>query len=83
MLAQCLTRLDPDTALRKYEDRRSERTARVQLAARRNEVVFHLPDGDDQRRRDHAMADPDAPHPSAWIFGYDAMASSTAAPVAP
>jgi 2-polyprenyl-6-methoxyphenol hydroxylase-like FAD-dependent oxidoreductase len=38
VLAACLRQLpDPVSALRRYEDLRRERTARVQLAARRNE----------------------------------------------
>jgi salicylate hydroxylase len=60
--------------LRTYEDLRRERTAKIQLAARHNSIVFHLPDGPEQRARDRAMsaAGPGNPHPNTWIFDYDA-----------
>src|SRR5215212_5871314 len=57
VLAACLRVIDePVRALRQYEDLRRERTATVQLAARRNETMFHLPDGPDQRARDEQLA---------------------------
>ena len=75
VLAACLRHL-PDTvrALRHYEDLRRERTARIQLAARHNETVFHLPDGPDQRDRDHRLAATSGEHTvhrNSWVFGYD------------
>jgi len=44
VLADCLGHKpdDPGTALRAYEDRRRDRTARVQRAARRNGAVYHM-----------------------------------------
>lgn len=61
-------------ALRTYEDLRRERTAKIQLAARHNSTVFHLPDGPQQQARDAAMstAKPGKPHPNSWIYEYDA-----------
>lgn len=73
VLARCVERVaDLPTALRTYESLRRERTARVQLGARRNSVVFHLPDGPEQAARDARLAEPADIHPNAWIFGYDA-----------
>jgi len=75
VLAACLRLLpDPVHALRQYEDLRRDRTASVQLAARRNETMFHLPDGPDQRDRDRRLAATSgekAVHRNAWVFGYD------------
>ncbi len=75
VLAACLSAIpEPIRALRCYEDLRRERTAAVQLAARRNETVFHLPDGPDQRDRDSQLATTSGErtvHRNAWVFGYD------------
>jgi salicylate hydroxylase len=75
VLAACLRLIpDPVRALRQYEDLRRERTAAVQLAARRNETLFHLPDGPDQRDRDGRLAETSGErtvHRNAWVFGYD------------
>jgi salicylate hydroxylase len=75
VLAACLQRLpDPVRAVRHYEDLRRERTARVQLAARHNETVFHLPDGTDQRDRDRNLAATSGEstvHRNRWVFDYD------------
>ncbi len=74
VLARCLQRVNAVDALRAYEDLRRERTAKIQLAARHNSIVFHLPDGPGQQARDAAMsaAPPGSPHPNTWIFEYDA-----------
>jgi salicylate hydroxylase len=75
VLAACLRAIpDVPKALRRYEGLRQERTAAVQLAARRNETLFHLPDGDDQRQRDEQLAATSGErtvHRNAWVFGYD------------
>lgn len=75
VLAGCLRgSTDVSPALRRYEDLRRERTARVQLAARSNETLFHLPDGPDQAARDERLAAPtnSGTHRNAWLFDYDA-----------
>ncbi len=73
---------DPVEALSRYEDLRRDRTARVQLAARDNEQLFHLVDGDRQIARDLRLASPEsqASHRNAWLFDYDAVAAASAAP---
>src|SRR5215213_10230873 len=75
VLAACLRLIpDPVRALRQYEELRQERTATVQLAARRNETTFHLPDGPEQRDRDRRLAETSGErtvHRNAWVFGYD------------
>jgi salicylate hydroxylase len=75
VLARCLARIgDPIEALRHYEDLRRDRTARVQLAARQNAVLFHLPDGPEQQERDtrlKAQSGAQATHRNAWVFDYD------------
>jgi salicylate hydroxylase len=84
VLAACLRLLpDPVQALRQYEDLRRERTARVQLAARHNETVFHLPDGAEQRERDRKLATASGErsvHRNAWVFGYDVDEVMSAVP---
>ena len=75
VLAACLQAVaDPVRALRRYEDLRRERTATVQLAARSNETMFHLPDGPEQRQRDERLAATSGErtvHRNAWVFAYD------------
>jgi salicylate hydroxylase len=89
VLAACLRLVpEPARALRHYEDLRRERTAAVQLAARRNETLFHLPDGPEQEARDRQLAATSGEqtvHRNAWVFGYDvaeAVASLTDGPAA-
>jgi salicylate hydroxylase len=76
VLAGCLAQThDTVTALRRYEDLRRDRTARVQMAARDNGTMFHLPDGEEQRRRDARLSSQSgsgAAHRNSWLFGYDA-----------
>ncbi len=77
VLAGCLRdAADVGPALRRYQDLRRERTARVQLAARSNETLFHLPDGPEQQARDERLAAPSTSttHRNAWLFDYDAVA---------
>jgi salicylate hydroxylase len=84
VLAACLRAIpDPVPALRRYEDLRRERTATVQLAARRNETLFHLPDGPEQRERDERLAATSGErtvHRNAWVFGYDVADVRSALP---
>ncbi|MEL7156067.1 MAG: FAD-dependent monooxygenase [Actinomycetota bacterium] len=81
VLAGCLRTTDePAEAVVVYESLRRERTAKVQLAARANETMFHLPDGPEQRQRDERLGAADATtnHRNAWLFDYDAMHPSPA-----
>jgi salicylate hydroxylase len=77
VLTGCLAgATDPPDAARRYEELRRDRTAKVQLAARRNELMFHLPDGADQRERDANLGSSESrtTHRNAWLFSYDATA---------
>lgn len=59
VLAECLVRAGCDRDIARvtevYEVIRKDRTETIQKAARRNGVVWHFADGDDQQRRDRAM----------------------------
>lgn len=68
----------PTEAAARYESIRRDRTAKVQLAARSNEVMFHLPDGGEQRERDQRLgsAESRASHRNAWLFDYDATTAA-------
>lgn len=75
VLAGCVaSERDPAQAVVRYEGLRRDRTAAVQLAARSNETMFHLPDGPEQRERDARLGSPDSrsKHRNAWLFDYDA-----------
>jgi salicylate hydroxylase len=74
VLAGCLREATPETvapALARYETLRRERASRVQLASRESRRHHHLPDGEEQRRRDAAMAGEDPLGHNAWIYGHD------------
>jgi salicylate hydroxylase len=62
------------TALRRYEAIRKARTAEVQNRSRGNTTTFHLPDGEEQRKRDAAMTTLDR-RAQDWLYGYDAEAA--------
>ncbi|HXN13385.1 MAG TPA: FAD-dependent monooxygenase [Candidatus Acidoferrales bacterium] len=79
VLAKCLEQADThdvETALRRYEETRKPRATRCQEGSRRNAVMYHLPDGDEQRHRDANLASAaDAPLPqNAWLYGHDVEA---------
>jgi salicylate hydroxylase len=59
-------------ALARYAEVRRERTDEVHRISRRNSVMLHLPDGEEQRRRDTVMAAADDPRSQEWLYGYDA-----------
>ncbi|MGD9884522.1 MAG: FAD-dependent monooxygenase [Reyranella sp.] len=65
---------DVPAALRRYEDVRKPRATRLQEASAANRVRFHLPDGPDQQKRDHAMATSgDRSFDNiAWLYQHDA-----------
>lgn len=59
VLARCLEGVGPDglaPALKCYEQLRLPRALKAQEGSRRNTVLYHLPDGEDQRRRDAGFA---------------------------
>jgi salicylate hydroxylase len=63
-LARCLHHPDPFT---RYEELRRPRVARIIETERACLRTYHFPDGEDQRRRDRAMA---ATPPDAWDWLY-------------
>jgi salicylate hydroxylase len=74
-LAACLRDVGPDgiaDALARYERIREPRTSEVQRISRANALALHLPDGDQQRSRDQALAAHAALVEQDWIYGYDA-----------
>ena len=55
VLAKCLGAVDVGgvpAALRRYEAIRKPRASKCQLGSRNNAVMYHMPDGEEQRRRD-------------------------------
>ena len=81
VLAACLAEADPDglsAALHRYEQIRLPRTTRIQQQSRANAEIFHLVDGDAQRRRDTSARSASGLDRHEWLFGYDAeQATST------
>lgn len=74
VLAGCLREAGPDAipaALDRYESLRRSRTTTVHERSRGNGSRFHLPDGEEQRRRDAAMGQL-RPDGQDWLYGYDA-----------
>jgi salicylate hydroxylase len=73
VLADCLADAgEPTTALRRYDERRRSRTARVQRWSRRAADLMHLPDGVELAARDAVLTD--LYSELAWIHAYDAHA---------
>ena len=81
VLAKCLEQNphDVDAALRRYEDIRKPRASRCQEGSRRNGIMYHLPDGEEQRKRDANLASSaTAPLPqNSWLYGHDVEAEFT------
>lgn len=75
-LASCLTAnpADPPAALRRYEELRIPRTARLQEVSHARARINHLPDGPDQRARDAGFSNVDPLAANAWIYAHDAAA---------
>jgi 2-polyprenyl-6-methoxyphenol hydroxylase-like FAD-dependent oxidoreductase len=74
VLAGCLreaTRATVPQALARYESLRRERASKVQERSRARREHHHLPDGDEQRRRDAELAGEDPLGHNAWIYGHD------------
>ncbi|SHN26568.1 FAD-dependent monooxygenase [Actinacidiphila paucisporea] len=76
-LAVCLAEAGPGPnerprALARYAEVRRHRTDEVHRISRGNSTMLHLPDGEEQRRRDTAMAASADPRSQEWLYGYDA-----------
>lgn len=74
-LAVCLTGADTATvpaALRRYEALRIPRAGAVQRGSRGSTRMMHLEDGEEQRRRDGAMASAAALRAMSWLYAHDA-----------
>jgi salicylate hydroxylase len=72
--------------LRQYESVRLPRTSRVQALATKNKQQFHLPDGPAQQERDSHLANGTAGfalNAISWIYGHDAVAEASQAPLRP
>lgn len=70
---------DVAQVLRRYEDLRLPRTARIQTVAAGNKTRNHLPDGPEQVARDAAMAAGAADWSigaSAWVYDHDALTAA-------
>jgi salicylate hydroxylase len=79
VLAKCLERGDAHdvgAALSRYEQTRKPRASRCQEGSRNNAIMFHLADGEEQRKRDANLASAaTAPLPqNAWLYGHDVEA---------
>src|SRR3954471_3965023 len=72
VLADCVAGDGPADALRRYAERRRERTARVQRWSRRAADLMHLPDGPEIAPRDALFAE--LYSELDWIHSYDAHA---------
>ena len=76
VFAKCLERVDAHdvgAALQRYEQTRKPRASRCQEGSRRNGIMYHLADGEDQRNRDANLASATtAPlRQNAWLYGHD------------
>jgi salicylate hydroxylase len=83
VLAKCLERTDVrdvGVALRRYEEIRKPRASRCQAGSRSNGVMYHLADGEEQRKRDSNLgAVATAPLPqNSWLYGHDVENTSEA-----
>jgi salicylate hydroxylase len=70
---------DATAALKRYEDLRLPRTARIQTVASGNKTRNHLPDGPEQIARDAAMATGAADWSigaTAWVYDHDALTAA-------
>jgi len=79
VLAKCLQGADAHdvgAALVRYEQTRKPRASQCQEGSRRNAIMFHLADGEEQRSRDANLASSaTAPLPqNAWLYGHDVEA---------
>jgi salicylate hydroxylase len=75
-LTQALSEAPDDlpSALKKYERARLDHTARIQRLSWDNNVVYHMPDGPEQRERDAFLAGSSAIDTFSWLYGNDPFA---------
>ncbi len=79
VLAKCIEQADGravGAALARYEQTRKPRASRCQEGSRRNGIMYHLVDGEEQRKRDANLASSTtAPLPqNSWLYGHDVEA---------
>jgi salicylate hydroxylase len=78
VLARCLDGVSADsttieTALHLYETTRVERANQIQSGSYFNRIVFHFPDGEEQRQRDEMFATGGWATATDWVYSYDAL----------
>lgn len=83
VLARCLDGVEPSPrpvaeALVTYESTRIERATRVQSGSYFNRIVFHYPDGEEQRARDTMFASEGWSTATDWVYEYDALTAPLA-----
>jgi salicylate hydroxylase len=74
IVAGCLrdaVRETVEQALLRYELLRKERASKVQQMSRARREHHHLPDGEEQRKRDADFAKEDPLGHNAWLYGHD------------
>jgi salicylate hydroxylase len=83
VLAKCLGAVDTGgvaAALRRYEAIRKPRASQCQLGSRNNAATFHMPDGEEQRRRDANLSSALSGLGSrSWLYAHDVEADVEAA----
>lgn len=83
VLARCLRGATAEAvpgALLRYQEIRRERATRIQQLSRRRPEQNHLPDGEQQRKRDREFVHLSNRYRHAWIYRHDAEEPVTAAP---
>ena len=78
VLARCLNGVSGDSttvesALHLYETTRVERANQIQAGSYFNRIVFHFPDGEEQRQRDEMFATGGWATATDWVYSYDAL----------
>jgi salicylate hydroxylase len=87
VLAKCLGAVDTGGvagALRRYEAIRKPRASQCQLGSRNNAVMFHMPDGEEQRMRDANLSSALSGLGSrSWLYAHDVEAAMETAQAEP
>ena len=73
LLAACLEANEIETGLRNYASLRKQRTARIQLASRRNSKIFHMQGVKAWARNQAAKKASD--NILDWVYRYDVLAA--------